>query len=829
MKILKNWRYLTNVCFPVILFQFTCLSANGQFETPSSFDGSIYIDSEVILIDLNDDNLDDVVVTSSNIGRMAYWLNEGNNTYSPSLVLIESNARDTKVADMNNDNIPDLVASVVSYTENKIIIFYGLSGGLFSDPIQIANINALSLELKDINTDGLNDILYHNISNGSSTLNCLYNLGNEAFSNSSYTGITTNYHFQIGDLDNDGDMDIVAPKSYLESVFYLRIHYNNGAGVFTEYDSLSVSGYIQSLDIIDLDGDEDNDLLLIDDLTSGSTKINKIINEGDGVFNSSIILHFTSSTEYPTFIRTFDFENDGDIDFIYDTRNTLNSNFGDSVVRMRLNDGSGNFPSLNWKVAGEYGSYTEAACGNLNSDSIPDVFLINSLTNLASVYWGDEIAGEDLFYQFGYNTLLATRIAPIDWDDDGDMDLMCFHEKTVGYNYEPLTGIVACFENDGAGNFSSQNVLEDSAFYIGDFFTVDFDLDGDTDILTSRADNLIQNHWTEIWENQPGDDYAINTLLLNIDSGPHLAVLDIDSDEDFDIISSKSGNIIRGLILNPDNTLDTIINFSTLPGLMLLTSFKQGDLNGDGDMDFAVIYNNGTKVSVIQNNFPGNSSTVNLTQTFTELKELLLADVDTDGDIDILLDNGSTLYWYSNNGGGTFTYMGLLYADDQVPVKGKIILADFDNDLDIDIYSQTNTLKYYTQIAPGSFHLVNTSFVNFSMETYCIIDVDNNNFPDVITVENSTKQLLFQHKSLIDYGCSDPLACNYSEFAITDNNSCIFPAPGDYDCNGLLTLSDLEMLLDNFGCSLNCGEFDIDHNGEVGVSDLILFNGMLGE
>ena len=35
--------------------------------------------------------------------------------------------------------------------------------------------------------------------------------------------------------------------------------------------------------------------------------------------------------------------------------------------------------------------------------------------------------------------------------------------------------------------------------------------------------------------------------------------------------------------------------------------------------------------------------------------------------------------------------------------------------------------------------------------------------------------------SLGPFGCTDSLACNYSEVAISDNNSCIFPADF-YDC-----------------------------------------------
>jgi hypothetical protein len=79
-------------------------------------------------------------------------------------------------------------------------------------------------------------------------------------------------------------------------------------------------------------------------------------------------------------------------------------------------------------------------------------------------------------------------------------------------------------------------------------------------------------------------------------------------------------------------------------------------------------------------------------------------------------------------------------------------------------------------------------------------------------------------------GCSDPEACNYNSLA-TDPGDCIYPQEG-YDCdgvplcpldlnnNGAIEVSDLLIILSDFGCSSNCIG-DVNGDGVVTVSDVL--------
>jgi|JI10StandDraft_1071094.scaffolds.fasta_scaffold133434_1 hypothetical protein len=75
-------------------------------------------------------------------------------------------------------------------------------------------------------------------------------------------------------------------------------------------------------------------------------------------------------------------------------------------------------------------------------------------------------------------------------------------------------------------------------------------------------------------------------------------------------------------------------------------------------------------------------------------------------------------------------------------------------------------------------------------------------------------------------GCTDPTACNYEATAQVDDGSCNYPLPGQVDC---FTIQDLLELIENFGC-INipeCAPYDLDGDGVVGVSDLIILMGEL--
>ena len=82
-------------------------------------------------------------------------------------------------------------------------------------------------------------------------------------------------------------------------------------------------------------------------------------------------------------------------------------------------------------------------------------------------------------------------------------------------------------------------------------------------------------------------------------------------------------------------------------------------------------------------------------------------------------------------------------------------------------------------------------------------------------------------------GCQEELACNYNP-AATDAAACEFAADG-FDCdgnpigcpedingNGTVEVSDVLLLLSDFGCTADCTGADVDGDGAVSVADILL-------
>jgi hypothetical protein len=89
-------------------------------------------------------------------------------------------------------------------------------------------------------------------------------------------------------------------------------------------------------------------------------------------------------------------------------------------------------------------------------------------------------------------------------------------------------------------------------------------------------------------------------------------------------------------------------------------------------------------------------------------------------------------------------------------------------------------------------------------------------------------------------GCSDDAACNYNPEA-TDEAACDYPSEGldcagnpiscpeDLNNNGMVEVSDVLLLLSDFGCNTECSVADVNGDGSVSVADVLLLLAAFGE
>ena len=118
-----------------------------------------------------------------------------------------------------------------------------------------------------------------------------------------------------------------------------NLYRNNGFGIFTKIEGVPfVNVFYSSISFADVDGDNDEDVLIIgeDGSAAGFTKL--YFNDGLGNFTESTNNSFAGETRGD--VEFFDVDNDGDLDFLI-TGSLITSN--GASTKLYINDGSGNF------------------------------------------------------------------------------------------------------------------------------------------------------------------------------------------------------------------------------------------------------------------------------------------------------------------------------------------------------------------------------------------------------------------------------------------------------------------------------------------------------
>ena len=303
----------------------------------------------------------------------------------------------------------------------------------------------------------------------------------------------------------------------------------------------------------------------------------------------------------------------------------------------------------------------------------------------------------------------------------------------------------------------------------------DIDGDGDLDVVAALYnDNQVawyENDGTPSnggWTHHIVKDYSGNGI-------EDLFVADIDDDGDLDIISADgSGDKILYHINDgtPGNgvwSTNTVISGSDADGAM---SVHVADIDTDGDLDIvAALFMTSHVVWIENDGSPNNggwtSHDVVSSSSSKESYDVTVADIDGDGDLDILeADQTNKIYWYENDGtpdDGTWSMTKIKGGLTDAHV---VATADLDNDGDIDVISGAYTANKI------SWHLNDGEPEDAVWTTYEIgtptkptslfpVDIDYDGDIDIIssTDQSSGKVKLYLNDGTPDAGWTSSNIC----------------------------------------------------------------------
>ncbi|WP_369178907.1 FG-GAP-like repeat-containing protein [Candidatus Thiodubiliella endoseptemdiera] len=668
------------------------------------------------LADIDDDGDLDLVV-GENYGTLKYYQNTGT-TSNP--------AYEAKTGDSNP--------------------FNGIDVGYSSKPT-----------LADIDGDGDLDLV---VGEFYGTLKYYQNTGttsNPAYEaktgdDNPFNGIDVEYYSTptLADIDGDGDLDLVVGEIYGTLKYYQNTGttsnpaYEAKTGDDNPFNGIDV-GYFSSPTLADIDGDGDLDLVMgevygtLKYYQNTGTTSNPAYEAktGDGNPFNGIDVGYSSK---PTLA---DIDGDGDLDLVVgEADGTLKYYYNQQPSSV---DGQAPTPTAtnSWTLSNIPAGQSAFKVGDVISLTLTmsETLKLNNTTGSKVVIAGKDFVLDktasttagDKKLVFKYSVQAGDSIAATDfYIDNPTRDITLNNITNVAGNAPVFTSDrvvltkLEYIEKTGLGNNPFEGI---DVGYVSVPILADIDGDGDLDLVVGENYGTLkyyQNTGTTsnpAYEVKTGDSNPFNGIDVGNFSAPTLA--DIDGDGDLDLVMGEGNGTLKyyqntGTTSNPTYEAKTgdsnpfngidVVNYSS-PILV--------DIDGDGDLDLVVgerdgtlkyYQNTGTTSNPAYEVKTGDSNPFNGIDV-ENLSAPTLADIDGDGDLDLVVGGSDgTLKYYQNTGTTSNPAYEAKTGDDNpfngidVGYSSSPTLADIDGDGDLDLVvgKYDGTLKYYYNQQPSS-------------------------------------------------------------------------------------------------------------------------------
>lgn len=314
---------------------------------------------------------------------------------------------------------------------------------------------------------------------------------------------------------------------------------------------------------------------------------------------------FNMTMTFPTRLLAADFDNDGDVDILYQASNTAGAGIG--YVKNNGNGTFTDFPNANsagtpfsgFDFTGQH--ITPASVFLVDYDNDGDMDIIDRDISSSLGIWRNNNG----VFEYAPNTLtmnigtFPSRMIFGDFDNDGDQDILYQNGNTagvgIGYSQNNGNGTFTDFANANSSgtpftsfDFTGQQITPASVFVF------DYDNDGDVDIIDRDALTSLG-----IWKNNNGVFTQVtNTITPTMTFPSRMTYADFDSDGDIDILyqSAATAGAGFGYLQNTGNGTYTNFTDASVAGTpfagfnfsglqMAVDSWISFDYDKDGDLD----------------------------------------------------------------------------------------------------------------------------------------------------------------------------------------------------------------------------------------------------
>lgn len=517
-----------------------------------------------------------------------------------------------------------------------------------------------------------------------------------------------NEHGVVADINQDGYQDYI---TYTDSSLIAFI--NDGSARFYEHvlvkNRLGLNGQFE---VGDVDNDGDLDFVFVDEYNLGSSYlIGWYENIGNLHFQVHIIDNIPSNA-FDVFVKLTDLNQDGNLDFFVKR--------GD--VWWYEGDSNGNFiPHLLNLNTTQFAFVKNIEAKDINNDGELDIVLTGFYTaGRIQAYLNNGMEN------FSYNPIMSInlgncRVIASDLDGNGSLDFMSL------CRISSAEVVLSWHQNNGSYAFT-QNVIDTISAQVDlneiEFTFFDNGNDGNLDVvfrLPQEGMYAYLDNGSNVYSQSVIQASWIGTTPLYVKIHP----IDFDNDGDYDFLTGEN-------ILYRDNGGTTYNREIFSPGILRPTDGQVLDFDFDGDLDFALSTHG--YLAWIENDGLNNYGFRNITNSHGIVNSIDCADIDGDGDIDVLAAfEDSALIIFENVDNYHFNELNIAFG---LYETANAKFGDFDGDGDEDILAvdmENGNLMWFEHTANLNFssHLINNvSDLGFVLN---VVDLDLDGDLDFVT------------------------------------------------------------------------------------------------
>ncbi len=272
------------------------------------------------------------------------------------------------------------------------------------------------------------------------------------------------YAVEVVDMDGDGDRDIVTSDVADQEVSTISVVINNGDGTFNLPVSYEVGPSADDLSVADFNGDNRPDVVCViylsgNDAWDLTSYVTVLLNNGSGGLGNAQN-YYVGENAHPASVEIGDFTGDGKIDFAVACHVSAR-------VWVYRNTGAGSFAL--W-TSWSFSSARHLGAADFNQDGRLDLVVGNMSATQVFFNTGTGFSGQ-AYVDNGFDGVQG--IATGDFDQDGKPDF-----ALSGYH-------VSIYRNNGNGTVFTKTVFRGSVSQVG-IKAGDMDGDGFTDLSVSN-------------------------------------------------------------------------------------------------------------------------------------------------------------------------------------------------------------------------------------------------------------------------------------------------------------------------------------------------------